>query len=264
MALDTIIQPAEGEAMTPLLALNNVSRKFGGLAALDGVSLSLTEGEIIGLIGPNGAGKTTFVNVVTGVLKPTSGSVEFAGRRIDGLRPDLVARSGIARTFQIVQPFPRLTVRENVAAAALFAGGVVTQVEAAKVADDHLAFCGLTGEADKLSGSLSFAGRKRLELAKGLASKPKLLLLDEVNAGLNTSEIDDALRLIAAIASRGITLLLIEHLMKVVARSCMRLAVLHQGRLIADGPTEQVMKDEHVVEAYLGRRYAEAQKGARI
>jgi branched-chain amino acid transport system ATP-binding protein len=250
--------------VNPLLDLENVSRRFGGLLALDGVSLSLKRGEVVGLIGPNGAGKTTFVNVVTGVLKPTSGSIEFDGDRIDGLRPDRISRYGIARTFQIVQPFPRLSVRENVAAAALFAGGIDTQAEAARVADEHLAFCGLLRDADKPAGLLSLAGRKRLELAKGLASKPKLLLLDEVNAGLNPSEIDEALRLIAAIASRGVTLLLIEHLMKVVAQSCSRLLVLHQGRLIASGPTQDVMRNEDVIEAYLGRRYAEAQKGAGI
>lgn len=250
--------------MTSLLVLENVSRRFGGLLALDHVSLSLAKGEIVGLIGPNGAGKTTFVNVVTGVLKPTSGSISFDGRRIDGLRADRISRQGIARTFQIVQPFPRLTVRENVTAAALFAGGIERPAEAAKVADDHLAFCGLSRDADKPAGSLSLAGRKRLELAKGLAAKPKLLLLDEVNAGLNASEIDDALRLIAAIAERGITLLLIEHLMKVVAQSCARLLVLHQGKLIADGPTGEVMGKERVVEAYLGRRYAEAQRRAGI
>lgn len=250
--------------MTSLLTLKDVSRKFGGLLALDNVSVSLNEGEVIGVIGPNGAGKTTFVNVVTGVLKPSSGEIKFSGRRIDGLRPDLVARAGIARTFQIVQPFPRLTVRENVAAAALFAGGITTPTEASKVADTHLAFCGLARESDKLAGSLTLAGRKRLELAKSLASQPKLLLLDEVNAGLNAAEIDDALRLISEIAGRGITVLLIEHLMKVVSQSCSRLMVLHQGRLLADGPTETVMQDQGVIEAYLGRRYAEFQKGAGI
>lgn len=250
--------------MTSLLTLHNVSRKFGGLLALNSVSLTLTEGEIIGLIGPNGAGKTTFVNVVTGVLKPSSGSIVFKDERIDGLRPDIIACAGIARTFQIVQPFPRMTARENVAAAALFAGGVRTRREAVAAADEQLAFCGLVREADKLAGSLTLAGRKRLELAKSLAGNPKLLLLDEVNAGLNASEIDDALQLIASIAARGITVLLIEHLMKVVSRSCSRLAVLHQGRLIADGPPHAVMQDEAVIEAYLGQRYAESQKGAGI
>lgn len=250
--------------MTALLTLTGVSRKFGGLLALDGVSLSLHQGEIVGLIGPNGAGKTTFVNVVTGVLKPTAGSIEFGARRIDGLRPDLIARDGIARTFQIVQPFPRMTVRDNVAAAAMFAGGTSSRADATSVADEHLAFCGLTREADKVAGSLSLAARKRLELAKSLAVRPKLLLLDEVNAGLNGTEIDDALRLISTIAARGITVLLIEHLMKVVSQSCTRITVLHQGRLIADGAPGTVMRDETVIEAYLGRRYADAQKGAGI
>jgi branched-chain amino acid transport system ATP-binding protein len=250
--------------MTCLLTLTTVAKTFGGLRALDNVSLSLNEGEVVGLIGPNGAGKTTFVNVVTGVLKPSSGAIEFLGRRIDGLRPDRVARTGIARTFQIVQPFPQLTVRDNVAAAALFAGGIPTRAEAARVADTHLAFCGLAREADKLAGALTLAGRKRLELAKSLASRPRLLLLDEVNAGLNAAEIDEALRLIAAIAAKGITVLLIEHLMKVVSRSCSRLLVLHQGRLVADGATAAVMRDDSVIEAYLGRRYADSQKGAGI
>lgn len=250
--------------MTALLVLDHVTRRFGGLLALDDVSLSLNEGEVVGLIGPNGAGKTTFVDVVTGVLKPTSGTITFAGERIDGLRPDLVARRGIARTFQIVQPFPRFSVRDNVAAAALFAGGIATRAEASAAAEAQLAFCGLSREADKPAASLTLAGRKRLELAKSLAAGPKLLLLDEVNAGLNPAEIDDALRLIAAIAGKGITVLLIEHLMKVVARACSRLMVLHQGRLLADGPTDAVMRDEGVIEAYLGRRYAELQKGAGI
>lgn len=250
--------------MTALLRFAGVSKKFGGLLALDNVTVALQEGEIIGLIGPNGAGKTTFVNVVTGVLAPSSGTIHFRDRRIDGMRPDQVARAGIARTFQIVQPFPRLTARENVAAAALFAGGVDTPAEARRIAATHLAFCGLAREADKPAGSLTLAGRKRLELAKSLAAGPKLLLLDEVNAGLNAAEIDDALRLIAEIADRGITVLLIEHLMKVVSRSCRRLLVLHQGRLIADGATAQVMTDDGVIEAYLGRRWAEAQRGAGI
>jgi branched-chain amino acid transport system ATP-binding protein len=250
--------------MTALLRFAGVSKTFGGLLALDDVTVTLQEGEIIGLIGPNGAGKTTFVNVVTGVLAPSSGTIHFRDRRIDGMRPDQVARTGIARTFQIVQPFPRLTARENVAAAALFAGGVDPPAEARRIADTHLAFCGLAREADKAAGSLTLAGRKRLELAKSLAAGPKLLLLDEVNAGLNAAEIDDALRLIAEIADRGITVLLIEHLMKVVSRSCRRLLVLHQGRLIADGATAEVMTDDGVIEAYLGRRWAEAQRGAGI
>ncbi|MEH2509451.1 ABC-type branched-subunit amino acid transport system ATPase component [Nitrobacteraceae bacterium AZCC 1564] len=157
-----------------------------------------------------------------------------------------------------------MTARENVAAAAMFAGGRRSKADAAAVADEHLVFCGLAREADKVASSLSLAGRKRLELAKRLAVRPKLLLLDEVNAGLNGSEIDDALRLISTIAARGVTVLLIEHLMKVVSQSCTRIAVLHQGRLIADGAPDAVMRDETVIEAYLGRRYADAQRGAGI
>jgi len=246
--------------MGALLSLSHVSKDFGGLRALDDVTVSLREGEVIGLIGPNGAGKTTLVNVITGVEKPSAGEIRFAGDRIDELRPDLVARRGVARTFQIVQPFPRMTVRENVAAAALFAGGAPSRADARAIADQQLAFCGLGREADKLASSLTLAGRKRLEFAKSLAAQPKLLLLDEVNAGLNAAEIDDALRLIAEFAASGITVLLIEHLMKVVSQSCRRLLVLHHGRLVADGETTAVMKDPRVVEAYLGQRYAERQR----
>ncbi len=244
--------------MTALMSLSGVSRRFGGLLALDNVSLQFTEGCVVGLIGPNGAGKTTLVNVVTGVHRPSQGEIEFQGARIDHLRPDRIARTGIARTFQIVQPFSRMTVRENVSAAALFAGGAPSIAEADAAANTHLAFCGLAREADKLASSLTLAGRKRLELAKSLAAEPKLLLLDEVNAGLNLAEIDDALRLIGEIAARGITVVLIEHLMKVVSRACSRVVVLHQGRLIADDAVDAVMKDRAVVEAYLGKRYAAA------
>lgn len=248
----------------PLLRLENVSKRFSGLLALDGVTTSFYPGEIVGLIGPNGAGKTTLVNVVTGVVPPTSGSVIFDNHNIEGLRPDQIARKGIARTFQIVQPFPRLTVRENVAAAALFAGGAPNPAQATRDTDEYLELCHLTSVADKPAGSLTLAGRKRLELAKSLAARPKLLMLDEVNAGLNASEIDQALDLIQRIAARGITIVLIEHLMKVVSRSCSRLIVLHQGKLIAEGPTADVMKSEVVIEAYLGKRYAAAQQGAFI
>jgi branched-chain amino acid transport system ATP-binding protein len=242
--------------MTRLLEISGISKRFGGLQAVKNFSAALNAGEIVGLIGPNGAGKTTLVNLVSGVLRPDRGEISLASARIDRLRPDQIARLGVARTFQIVQPFPRMTVLGNVAASALFAGGAASQDEARAEAARHLEFCGLAREADKIASSLTLAGRKRLELAKSLAAKPKLLMLDEVNAGLNSAEIDDALKLIRAIGERGVTILLIEHLMKVVSRACTRVLVLHQGELVADGATAAVMRDPRVIEAYLGSRYA--------
>lgn len=250
--------------MTPLLELSGVTKRFRGLVALSDISLTLRPGEIVGLIGPNGAGKTTLVNVITGVHKADAGEIQFAGQSIIRARPDRIARLGIARTFQVVQPFPAMTVLENVTAAALFAGGAGSIAQARDAAAEHLDFCGLTSQAHKPAAALTLAGRKRLELAKSLALQPKLLMLDEVNAGLNPAEIDAALELIAAIAARGITIFLIEHLMKVVTRTAQRLVVLHHGALIADGPVAQVMADEMVIEAYLGRRYAERMAGAGI
>lgn len=250
--------------MNPLLELKGVTKRFRGLVALSDVTLSLQPGEIVGLIGPNGAGKTTLVNVISGVHKVDAGEILFDGHPTTRRRPDQLARLGIARTFQVVQPFPAMTVLENVTAAALFAGGAGSIPEARDAAAHHLEFCGLTQQAAKPASALTLAGRKRLELAKSLALQPKLLMLDEVNAGLNPAEIDAALELVANIASRGITILLIEHLMKVVTRTAQRLIVLHHGRLIADGSVSSVMADELVVEAYLGRRYAERMAGAGI
>lgn len=245
-----------------LLEIEGVAKRFRGLVALDGISLSIAAGEVVGLIGPNGAGKTTLVNVISGVHRPDAGRLTFDGARIDGLRPDLIARRGIARTFQIVQPFPRMTGLENVAAAALFAGGAVSLEEARQRARENLDFCGLSSEAHKAASTLTLASRKRLELAKSLAQRPKLLLLDEVNAGLNAAEIDRAIDLVRAIAARGIAVLVIEHLMKVVTRVCSRIVALHHGRRIADGSVGEVMADQKVVEAYLGRGYAQRMREA--
>ena len=242
--------------MTALLTLEDVSRKFGGLSALGGVSLAVEPGEIVGLIGPNGAGKTTLINVITGVHPATAGHVRFEGRDITRARPYQIARLGLARTFQIVQPFPKMTVVDNVAAGALFCGHADSVRDARTIAREHLAFTGLADLAERPAASLTLARRKRLELAKSLAMRPRLLMLDEVNAGLNPAEMDDALAIIRKIAEQGVTIIVIEHLMKVVLSISQRLVVLHHGALIAEGKPEQVVNDRNVIEAYLGARYA--------
>lgn len=243
--------------MTPILRLENVSRSFGGVQALSNVSFDLHEGEIVALIGPNGAGKTTLVNAITGVHSPESGKVLFKGVDVSRQKPFQAARRGLARTFQIVQPFPRMTVLENVAASALFSGRSSGIPEAKEHARQELEFVGLGDIVDSPAASLTLPNRKRLELAKSLAMNPKVLLLDEVNAGLNATEVDGALDLIRRIAARGVSILIIEHLMKVVLSLSSRVIVLHHGELIAQGVPKDMVHDRQVIEAYLGPKFAE-------
>ena len=243
----------------PILKVSGVSKHFGGVTAVQDVSFELMPGEIVGLIGPNGAGKTTLVNLITG-MRPDTGSVVFDGDDVTRQKPFQAARRGIARTFQIVQPFPEMTVLQNVAAGALFARKSGNIAHAKEESREHLKFVGLDDVADTLAASLTLPNRKRLELAKSLAMHPRLLLLDEVNSGLNPTEISDALDLIREISARGITIVIIEHLMKVVFSLSDRIMVLREGKLISEGPPDEVAADERVIEAYLGSKFAERQR----
>ena len=243
--------------MSEILQLQAVSRRFSGLQALRDVSFSVNKGEVLGLIGPNGAGKTTLVNVVTGVTPANSGTVLFMGQDITWVKTYQSARLGLSRTFQIVQPFAEFTALDNVAAAALFSQPGESLKSARDEARAHLAFVGLETQSGKPAATLTLAMRKRLELAKALAMRPKLLFLDEVNAGLNSAEVERATHLIHQLAETGITIVMIEHLMKVVLNVCTRIVVLHNGQLIANGIPRDVIKNTAVVEAYLGQQYAQ-------
>jgi branched-chain amino acid transport system ATP-binding protein len=243
--------------MSEILRLQSVSRRFSGLQALRDVSLSVNKGEVLGLIGPNGAGKTTLVNVVTGVTPASSGTVTFDGQDITRVKTYQSARLGLSRTFQIVQPFAEFSALDNVAAAALFSQRGESLKSAREEARQHLAFVGLEAQSEQPAATLTLAMRKRLELAKALAMRPKLLFLDEVNAGLNSAEVERATQLIHQLAADGITIVMIEHLMKVVLNVCSRIVVLHNGQLIADGQPRDVMTNPLVVEAYLGQQYAQ-------
>ena len=241
----------------PLLELNHLTRRFGGVVAVNDVTLSIAPGEIVGLIGPNGAGKTTLVNLISGFTPKTAGTVRFDGRDISKTPPHLIARQGIARTFQIVQPFAEMTVLENVMAGAVFSERHRDIKAATRKAEECIAFTGLNGHASYLASELSLANRKRLEFAKSLAMEPRLLFLDEVNAGLNTSELGGALDLIRRISASGVTIIIIEHLLKIILSVVKRIVVLHHGSMLSDGAPEAVINDPRVIQAYIGTKFAQ-------
>ena len=238
--------------MTVLLSVQGVTKRFGGLQALTQVTFDLPEGQILGLIGPNGAGKTTLFNAINGVYPPEEGHVIFRGKEVTGAKTYKMAKMGMARTHQIVQPLNELTVRENVMVGACFGQENHTLAGAYKIADEVLEFVGLAARSEQLAGSLNVAQKKRLEMARALASRPKLLLLDEVLAGLNSSEIGNMVETVKKIRQSGITIIMIEHVMKAVMNVSDRILVLDYGQQIAEGTPEEISQNEKVIEAYLG------------
>ena len=239
--------------MNTLLRLDGLTKQFSGLLAVNNVSLDLYEGEILGLIGPNGAGKTTLFNMISGRLPPTSGDVYFEGQKITGLAPHRACRHGIARTFQIARPFARLSVLENVKVGAYLWHHKSAVAEAR--AREVLNFTGLEKVAEQPASNLTTARRKRLELARALCTEPRLLLLDEVMAGLTATESAAIVNLISDIRQRGISILVIEHVMKAVMSLSDRVAVLHHGELIAVDTPAEIATNERVIESYLGEEY---------
>lgn len=238
--------------MTILLSVQGITKRFGGLQALTQVTFDLPEGQILGLIGPNGAGKTTLFNVINGVYAPNEGRVIFRDKDVTTLKTYDHAHMGIARTHQIVQPLNELTVRENVMAGACFGRENHSLGRATEIAAEVLEFVGLAARAEQLAGSLNVAQKKRLEMARALAARPYLLLLDEVLAGLNSSEIGNMVETILKIRDQGVTIIMIEHVMKAVMNVSDRLLVLDYGQQIAEGTPEEISKNEKVIEAYLG------------
>jgi branched-chain amino acid transport system ATP-binding protein len=236
-----------------ILNVKNLTMKFGSLAAVDDVSLSVGKGEIIGLIGPNGAGKTTFFNCLTGYLTPQNGAVQFDGHSITGMRPNRICRLGLARTFQIVQVFREMATWENVIVGAFCR--TANSAEAYQETMEILKFTGLYEKKDSLVGNLTIADHKRLEISKALATKPHLLMLDEAMAGLNATETIEAIELIKKIRDRGITLIVVEHVMEVIMSISERVVVFDSGKKIAEDTPEKIVKNPRVIEAYLGEAY---------
>jgi len=242
-----------------MLEVRGIVKRFGGLTAVDEASLDVAEGEIVSLIGPNGAGKTTLFSVVSGFERPDAGVVTFAGQDITGLRPFAIARLGLVRTFQVVQPFANLTVRENIAVGAHTR--TRARAEALHRAETVAKQVGMERQLEQPAGALTVAGRKRLELARALATEPTILLLDEVMAGLNHTEVAEIVETVRAIRDAGVTIFLIEHVMQAVVSLSDRSYVLNNGAVIAKGTPQEIAADPVVIEAYLGRGAAERMAG---
>ena len=237
--------------MSALLSVEGISKGFRGLLAVANANFEVGERDIFAIIGPNGAGKTTLFNVISGALRPDGGAIAFCGQRIDGLAPDVVCRRGIGRTFQIVRPFPALTVLDNVTVGALLHHANVE--DAARRADEVLRRLALHGLRHQRADSLTLPDRKRLEVARALATEPKLLLLDEVMAGLRPTEVDRMVAILTELnRASGLTILLIEHVMRAVMALATRVLVLHHGATIAQGTPEEIVRDPEVVKSYLG------------
>jgi branched-chain amino acid transport system ATP-binding protein len=236
-----------------VLQTHDLTKAFGGVVAVDRLSLTVEQGSIVGLIGPNGSGKTTFFNLVTGVFRPDGGRVLFKGREITGLRPHRIARLGIGRTFQIPAPFVKMTVLDNVAVGAF--ARTPTMAAARRKAHEILEFVGLAPRAGELVSGVTLEDRKRLELARALATEPELLLLDEVMAGLNPAEVQAAVALVRAIRDRGVTVMIVEHVMDAILSLCEHIVVLDSGRKIAEDRPDRIVSNEAVIRAYLGERH---------
>jgi branched-chain amino acid transport system ATP-binding protein len=235
-----------------LLEANGLTKAFGGLTAVSQVDFFVNEDEILGLIGPNGAGKTTLFNLLSGAIPMDSGSVHFDRKKISGMKPNRICRLGIGRSFQAAKNFAGMPVRQNVLMGALFGKKGQTAAEASKTVDEVLDFVGLTEQRDRMVPDIPLAYQKRLEVARALATKPKLLLLDEMMAGLNPSEVVEAMELVTKISKSGITIIMIEHVMKAIMNICDRILVLHHGAKIAEGTPQEISTSRTVIEVYLG------------
>jgi branched-chain amino acid transport system ATP-binding protein len=235
-----------------ILEGSGVSKSFGGLSAVSNIDFYVEEGEILGLIGPNGAGKSTFFNLLSGAIPMDSGLVTFCGQKISGMKPNKICRLGMGRSFQSAKNFAGMRVYQNVMMGALFGKKGRSAAEAAQICDEVLDFVGLSELRDKMVTDIPLSAQKQLEVARALATRPKLLLLDEVMAGLNPTEVEDAMKLITRIRDSGITVIMIEHVMRAIMTICDRIIVLHHGAKIAEGTPQEISTSKTVIEIYLG------------